>query len=48
MSSKRNILNFIKCIAEEKYAQADKYLKLVVVEQLKARIAKAVKTQRIF
>ena len=45
---KSNIEKFIKCIAEENYAKAHKYLKLVLEEKLKARIAKAVRTQRIF
>lgn len=48
MKSNRQILEFIKCIAEEKYAQAHKYLKLVVVEKFKNKIRRAVKTQRLF
>lgn len=48
MKSDRQILEFVKCITEEKYAQAHKYLKLLVVEKFKGKIRRAIKTQRLF
>lgn len=42
---KENILlaNFIKCVSEENYAEANKYLKQVVETKLQAKISQAVK-----
>jgi hypothetical protein len=42
-SEKQNIEKFIKCISEKNFAEGNKYLKTVVEEKLKARIANAVK-----
>jgi len=42
---KENVLiaNFIKCISEEKYAEANKYLKQVIENKLMKRISQAMK-----
>lgn len=48
MSVKKNILQFIRCMAEENYAEANKYLKLVVTEKFKQKIRTAIATQRLF
>jgi hypothetical protein len=48
MNVKNVLLKFIECINEKNYAQADKYLKLVVTEKMKARIKNAIATQNIF
>lgn len=36
------LANFIKCIAEEKYAEANKYLQQAIHSKLEARIAQSV------
>ncbi len=38
------ISNFIKCVAEENYAEANKYLKQVIESKLQAKIAQAIST----
>jgi ribosomal protein S3AE len=48
MSQKQAIKKIIRCISEKNYAEADKYLKLVVTEKMKSRIRKAIATQNIF
>lgn len=48
MSVRKTILKFIRCLAEEKYAEADKYLKLVVNEKFKQKIRTAIATQKLF
>jgi hypothetical protein len=42
---KENVLisNFIKCISEENYAEANKYLKQVIENKLMQRISQAIK-----
>ena len=42
---KENVLlaNFIKCVGEENYAEANKYLKQVVEAKLQAKISQAIK-----
>ena len=42
-AEKQNIEKFIKCISEKNFAEGNKYLKAVVEEKLKARIANAAK-----
>ena len=37
------ISNFIKCIAEEKYAEANKYLQQAIHSKLEAKIAQSMK-----
>lgn len=37
------IANFIKCIAEEKYAEANKYLQQAIHSKLEAKIAQSIK-----
>lgn len=37
------ISNFIKCISEEKYAEANKYLKQVIEDKIMKRISQAIK-----
>jgi hypothetical protein len=37
------IANFIKCVSEENYAEANKYLKQVVEAKLQAKISQAIK-----
>jgi hypothetical protein len=48
MSQKQAIKKIIRYISEKNYAQADKYLKLIVTEKMKSRIRKAIATQNIF
>ena len=42
---KENVLiaNFIKCVSEENYAEANKYLKQVIEDKLMKRISQAIK-----
>lgn len=37
------IANFIKCIAEEKYAEANKYLQQAIHSKLETKIAQSIK-----
>ena len=37
------IANFIKCVAEKNYSEANKYLRQVIEAKLEARISKAIK-----
>ena len=37
------LANFIKCIAEEKYAEANKYLQQAIHSKLEAKIAQSIK-----
>lgn len=37
------LVNFIKCIAEEKYAEANKYLQQAIHSKLEAKIAQSIK-----
>lgn len=37
------IANFIKCISEEKYAEANKYLKQVIEDKIMKRISQSIK-----
>lgn len=48
MSVDTNINNFIRSIAEEKYAEAHKYLQLVLAEKFKQKVRTAIKSQRLF
>jgi len=48
MNQKRAILNFLKCLTENNYNGAHKYLTRVVNEKVKARISKAIKTVKPF
>jgi hypothetical protein len=36
------LTNFIKCIAEEKYAEANKYLQQAIHSKLEAKIAQSI------
>ena len=36
------LVNFIKCIAEEKYAEANKYLQQAIHSKLEAKIAQSI------
>jgi len=47
ISEKKAITNFIKCVSEENYSDAHKYLQLAVESKLKKRIALAQK-QKLF
>lgn len=48
MNEKRNLLKFINAIGEKNYHQANKYLRAVIDDKLKTKIASAVKNTRIF
>ena len=48
MSVRTTIKNFIRCIAEEKYAEAHKYLQLALTEKFKQKVRTAIKSQRLF
>jgi SLT domain-containing protein len=48
MKERKYIVKFIQCIAEQNYAQGNKYLKAVITEKLKNRIAAAVRTTTLF
>jgi hypothetical protein len=48
MNQKRQILNFLKCLSENNYNDANKYLQQIVNEKIKTRISKAMKSVKPF
>lgn len=46
MSTRKSLEEFIRCVVEEKYAQAHKYLHQTLVEKYKNKIRKAAKKSK--
>ena len=48
MKQRNYIVKFLQCINEKNYAEGNKYLKAVITEKLKIRIAQTAKTAKPF
>ena len=48
MKVRNNIIGFLQALNEKNYSAANKYLKSVVNEKLKVKVAHAIKTEKLF